>query len=77
MNHIAFFLVPGVHLPDLAGPAQVFSNAADFGHPYALSYIAERQQVTSAQGMPLVTRLDWPELGLEDLIVVPGWSVPL
>lgn len=76
MNHIVFFLVPGVHLLDLAGPAQVFSTAAGFGHPYALSYIAERQQVPSAQGTPLVARLDWPELGPEDLIVVPGWSAP-
>jgi len=73
VNHIAFFLVPGVHLLDLAGPAQAFFTAADFGHPYTLSYVAEQPQVPSAQGLPLVARLDWPELGPEDLIVVPGW----
>ncbi|MFD3374288.1 MULTISPECIES: GlxA family transcriptional regulator [unclassified Streptomyces] len=73
MSHIVFFLVPGVHLLDLAGPAQVFSTAADFGHPYTLSYVAERPQVSTAQGLPLVAGLDWPELGPEDLIVVPGW----
>ncbi|WP_455354657.1 GlxA family transcriptional regulator [Streptomyces sp. SYSU K217416] len=73
MNHIAFFLVPGVHLLDLAGPAQVFSTAADFGHPYTLSYIAEQPQVPTAQGLPLVASTDWPELGPEDVIVVPGW----
>ncbi|MGC0420078.1 GlxA family transcriptional regulator [Embleya sp. AB8] len=76
MNHIVFFLVPGVHLLDLAGPAQAFSTAADFGHPATLSYIAERTQVPTAQGLPLVARLDWPELGPEDLIVVPGWQAP-
>ncbi|WP_031173898.1 GlxA family transcriptional regulator [Streptomyces durhamensis] len=76
MNHIAFLLVPGVHLLDLAGPAQVFSTAADFGHPYTLSYIAEQPLVSTAQGLPLVARLDWPELGPEDLIVVPGWRAP-
>jgi len=73
VSHIAFLLVPGVHLLDLAGPAQVFSTAADFGHPYTLSYIAEQPQVLTAQGLPLVAGLDWPRLGPEDLIVVPGW----
>ncbi|MET8220570.1 GlxA family transcriptional regulator [Streptomyces hirsutus] len=74
MSHIAFLLVPGLHLLDLAGPAQVFSTAAGFGHPYILSYIAEQPLVPTAQGLPLVARLDWPELGPEDLIVVPGWQ---
>ncbi|MEV7885830.1 GlxA family transcriptional regulator [Streptomyces sp. NPDC002817] len=73
MSHIVFFLVPGVHLLDLAGPAQVFSTAADFGHPYTLTYVAEQPQVPTAQGLPLVAGLDWPELGPQDLIVVPGW----
>ncbi|MEW2166491.1 DJ-1/PfpI family protein [Streptomyces sp. NPDC007084] len=73
MSRIVFFLVPGVHLLDLAGPAQAFSTAADFGHPYTLHYVAEQPQVPTAQGLPLVARLDWPELGPEDLIVVPGW----
>ncbi|MGK4585624.1 GlxA family transcriptional regulator [Kitasatospora sp. HPMI-4] len=75
MNRIVFLLVPGVHLLDLAGPAQVFSTAGDFGHPYAFSYVAERPQVLSAQGLPLAARSQWPELGPEDLIVVPGWRV--
>ncbi|AZK98029.1 MULTISPECIES: GlxA family transcriptional regulator [Streptomyces] len=73
MNHIVFFLVPGLHLLDLAGPAQVFSTAADSGYPYELSYVAERTTVPTAQGLPLTARLDPPELGPRDLIVVPGW----
>ena len=73
MSHVVFFLVPGVHLLDLAGPAQVFSTAADFGHPYTLTYVAERPQVPTAQGLPLVAGVDWPELGTEDLVIVPGW----
>ncbi|MFE9680397.1 GlxA family transcriptional regulator [Streptomyces sp. NPDC006285] len=73
MSHIVFFLVPGVHLLDLAGPAQVFSTAADFGHPYTLSYVAERPRVPTAQGLPLEAGTDWPALGPEDLVLVPGW----
>ncbi|WP_097869605.1 GlxA family transcriptional regulator [Streptomyces sp. rh34] len=73
MSHVVFFLVPGVHLLDLAGPAQVFSTAAAFGHPYTLAYVAEQPQVPTAQGLPLVAGLDWPRIGPGDLIVVPGW----
>ncbi|WP_339133612.1 DJ-1/PfpI family protein [Streptomyces sp. f51] len=76
MSHIVFLLVPGVHLLDLAGPAQVFSTATDFGHPYTLDYVAERPRITTAQGLPLLAGTDWPDLGPEDLIVVPGWRAP-
>ena len=31
MRTVVFLLVPGLHLLDLAGPAQVFSTAADIG----------------------------------------------
>ncbi|MER6525794.1 DJ-1/PfpI family protein [Streptomyces sp. NPDC001508] len=73
MTHVVFFLVPEVHVLDLAGPAQVFSTAADLGHPYTLAYIAEQPQIPTAQGLSLMARLDWPQLGPDDLIVVPGW----
>lgn len=71
-----FVLLPGVHLLDLAGPAQAFGTAADFGHTYRLSYVAEQEQVCSAQGLPLTTQLQWPSLGPGDLVVVPGWRAP-
>jgi transcriptional regulator GlxA family with amidase domain len=76
VSHVVFLLLPGLHMLDLAGPAQVFSTAADFGQPYALSYVAEQPEVPTAQGLPLVARLDWPALGPDDLIVVPGWRAP-
>jgi transcriptional regulator GlxA family with amidase domain len=73
---IVFLLVPGVHLLDLAGPAQVFGTAAAFGRPYELHYVAERELVPSAQGLPLQATTTWPELRMDDLVVVPGWHVP-
>jgi transcriptional regulator GlxA family with amidase domain len=76
VSHVVFVLLPGVHLLDLAGPAQAFGTAADFGHTYRLSYVAEREQVCSAQGLPLTTQLQWPDLGPGDLVVVPGWRAP-
>ena len=65
MTTVVFLLVPGLHLLDLAGPAQVFGTAG-----YDLRYVAEQEDVRSAQGVTLRASLDWPDAGL---IVVPGW----
>ncbi|QMU78661.1 helix-turn-helix domain-containing protein [Streptacidiphilus sp. PB12-B1b] len=76
MSRILFLLLPGVHLLDLAGPAQVFSTAADFGLGYTLQYVAEQPLVTSAQGLPLQAGTDWPQLAPDDLVLVPGCRAP-
>ena len=73
MSRILFLLVPGVHLLDLAGPAQVFSTAADLGLGQTLGYVAEQPVVRTAQGVPLQAETEWPELGPDDLLLVPGW----
>jgi transcriptional regulator GlxA family with amidase domain len=70
---VVFVLVPRVHLLDLAGPAQVFSEADEFGHPYRLHFVAEQPVVVSAQGLPLQAETTWPDLDAEDLVIVPGW----
>ncbi|MET8009754.1 DJ-1/PfpI family protein [Streptomyces sp. NPDC005271] len=72
MSRVVFVLLPGVHLLDLAGPAQVFSTAADLGQPYRLGYVGEREHIPSAQGVTLTAQTRWPDTGPEDLIVVPG-----
>lgn len=77
MRRVVFVLAPRVHLLDLAGPAQVFSTATDFGFGYRLSYLADASPVPSHQGVPLVAELDWPALGPEDIVLVPGWRSPL
>ena len=71
MTRVVFLLVPQVHLLDLAGPAQVFSTAADLGLGYELAYVAERADVPSAQGVPLRAGTDWPALDPDDLVLVP------
>ncbi|WP_242895290.1 GlxA family transcriptional regulator [Actinomadura litoris] len=73
MNQIAFLLVPGLHLLDLAGPAQVFSTAAQAGHPYRLTYHAEQEGVPTAQGLTVQATTDWPRLTRDDILLVPGW----
>lgn len=72
---VLFVVAATVHLLDLAGPAQVFSTADDVGARYQLAYVGEGDVVSSHQGIPLFAGTDWPDLGPEDVVVVPGWRV--
>jgi transcriptional regulator GlxA family with amidase domain len=80
VTDVVFLLTPGLHLLDLAGPAQVFSTAADLGLGYRVRHVAEHADVPTAQGLTL--RAETGGLGLDpgDLVLVPGWrttgSVP-
>ena len=76
MTRVVFLLVPGVHLLDLAGPAQVFSSAADLVGGYALSYVGDADTVPSHQGVPLGASTELPPLDADDLVFVPGWRSP-
>jgi transcriptional regulator GlxA family with amidase domain len=73
VTEVVFLLAPMVHLLDLAGPAQAYSTAADFGQAYRLHYVGEQEDVPTTQGVPLRASLTWPELSAADVIVVPGW----
>ncbi|PBC78464.1 AraC family transcriptional regulator with amidase-like domain [Streptomyces sp. TLI_235] len=76
MTGVVFLLAPRLHLLDLAGPAQVFSSAADFGHGYRIRYVAEHEDVPTAQGLDIRATTTWPTLAPGDLVVVPGWRSP-
>lgn len=76
MTRVVFLLVPGVHLLDLAGPAQVFSSAADLVGGYELTYVGDTESVLSHQGVPLGATTELPSLGVHDLVFVPGWRSP-
>lgn len=70
------FVVPSrVHLLDLAGPAQVFSTAADLGSRHRLVHVGAAPIVQSHQGLPVQVDTRWPELRRDDLVVVPGRRV--
>jgi transcriptional regulator GlxA family with amidase domain len=78
VSTVVFLLVPGLHLLDLAGPAQAFGTAAGLGRGYELRYVAEREDVRTAQGLTVRAETDWPAaLRADDLIVVPGWRSPM
>ncbi len=73
MTKVVFLLIPGLHLLDLAGPAQAFGTAAGLGCRYELVYVAEQGDVPTAQGVTMTATADWPALAEDDLIIVPGW----
>jgi transcriptional regulator GlxA family with amidase domain len=73
VTKVVFLLVPGLHLLDLAGPAQAFGTAADLGCGYELGYFSELQEVPTAQGVALRAATQWPVLARDDLVIVPGW----
>lgn len=73
MITVVFVLAPGVHLLDLAGPAQVFHNDL---LDYDLQWVAEEAEVATAQGLPVRASTSWPDLNADDLVIVPGWRSP-
>jgi transcriptional regulator GlxA family with amidase domain len=72
-SRVVFVLIPGVHLLDLAGPAQVFGYGSEVGHPYELLYVGDQPTVMSHQGVAVQCSTEIPTLTPQDLIVVPGW----
>lgn len=75
MPKVAFLILDGVHLLDLAGPVQVFSEAHELGADYEILHCSVHPVVKSAQGLTLSDLLPLPELQLGDLIVVAGCRV--
>ncbi|ABY21819.1 transcriptional regulator, AraC family [Renibacterium salmoninarum ATCC 33209] len=77
MTIIAIPVMDRVHLLDLAGPAQVFGDAAALGSDFELCFIKDGEQpISSAQGLALAPESKWPDLSVTDLILVPGGSAP-
>lgn len=71
-RRVVFVLLPHVHLLDLAGPAQVFYEAAEFGAPYQVVFVGARSQVVSSPGLVLARIGRLPEPRATDLVIVPG-----
>lgn len=77
MTVVAIAVMEGVHLLDVAGPAQVFGDAAELGADFELRFIKDEDgPVSSAQGLVLAPTSEWPDLSARDLILVPGGVAP-
>jgi transcriptional regulator GlxA family with amidase domain len=76
-RRVIFLVLPDVQLLDLAGPAQVFDTAARLlGAPYTLSYCAASDEIRSKQQLYLAHLEQLPDIGQNDLILVPGAGTP-
>jgi transcriptional regulator GlxA family with amidase domain len=73
MKRVVFAVPPDVEIFDLAGPAQVFHEAAAAGAPYRTMFAAQTERVATEQRIGLCGLQALPgDLGTGDLIVVPG-----
>lgn len=76
MQKVIFALLPEVEVLDLAGPVQAFHEAnacgADYGADYEVHTCALEPRVRTGQGLWLSDLEPLPEVGPEDLVVVPG-----
>ena len=71
-RRVLVLLLEQVHLQDLAGPVQVFSEAAGLGGGYELSFHGVEPRVRSAQGLVLAELLPLPRTRPGDLVLVSG-----
>jgi len=73
VKRVIFVVPAGVELFDLAGPVQVFHEAAAAGAPYRLVFAAQSARVDSAQLLALCDLERLPDdVGADDLVIVPG-----
>jgi transcriptional regulator GlxA family with amidase domain len=71
-HRVIFVILPGVNLLDLAGPAQVFHVANNFGAKYELIFCALTPDILSIQGLELGALKPLPKHRADDLVIVPG-----
>jgi transcriptional regulator GlxA family with amidase domain len=72
VKRVIFAVPPGVELFDLAGPVQVFHEAAASGAPYRLIYAANSERLSTEQRLGLYGLVALPDVGADDLVMVPG-----
>jgi transcriptional regulator GlxA family with amidase domain len=76
MKRVIFAVHPDVEILDLAGPMQVFHEAAAAGAPYRMVFAAQTPRLDSEQGLGLCGLVGLPhDTGECDLVIVPGSAV--
>ena len=75
VRQIIFLLFPGVHLQDLAGPAQVFYEAGQLGQKaFKIIYAAPASKIMSEQQLQFSSLIHPEKIDVQpdDLICIPG-----
>jgi transcriptional regulator GlxA family with amidase domain len=74
-RRVVFALFPGCEVMDVAGPLQAFHEAAGFGMPYEIVHAATTPIVRTAQGLDFGGLVPLPDVGPEDRVIVPGYTI--
>lgn len=74
-RRVVFALFPGCEMMDVAGPLQAFHEAALFGVPYEIVHVAATPTVRTAQGLELSGLAPLPDVGPDDRVIVPGYTI--
>jgi transcriptional regulator GlxA family with amidase domain len=74
MKKIAFIVPPFVEILDLAGPAQVFTEAKFYGFDATLQFFSYKEEVISTSGLSFGTVKSYKEAELKegDYVFIPG-----
>lgn len=72
-----FFILPEVHLLDLAGPDQVLSEAIDFGAEFEIIYAGLDESIETSAGLGINRLLPYTSIQFKkgDYLIVPGSRV--
>jgi len=60
---------------DVAGPLQAFHEAATYGAPYEIVHAAVTASVRTAQGLDFNGLAPLPDIGPDDRVIVPGYTI--
>lgn len=74
-RRVVFALFPGCEVMDVAGPLQAFHEAAAFGVPYEIVHAAATPTVRTAQGLDFGGLVPLPDVGPDDRVIVPGYTL--
>ncbi|HAP63466.1 MAG TPA: AraC family transcriptional regulator, partial [Cytophagales bacterium] len=77
MRRVVFVAIPELHVLDLTGPLQVFSEAIDLGAPFELIHLSPikgQREMRSASGITFSDLLPFDQVQLNrgDLLFIPG-----
>jgi transcriptional regulator GlxA family with amidase domain len=76
-NRVIFYINRSIHLLDMAGAAQAFYEAHQYGQPYQLVFCSDDPNPMSSAGLPFGTLVHFStvEAGPGDLLIVPGFQL--
>lgn len=74
---IVFLILPEIHLLDMAGPVQVFQEAADYGANVVIDYCSFMDGLQTSGAMPFGVLKSFQNIKLRsgDYLIIPGASI--